>query len=143
MDAVDWTILSLLLENARMPLKQIASHVFLSAPAVASRIHKLEQEGIIIGYRAVLSQDKLGNKVVAYVHLTLQPELQKTFAGFIEKIPYVEECYHVTGPYSMLMKVCFPDIEQLDEFVAKVQKYGKTHTQIAFSTLKSKSNFSG
>ena len=135
MDLIDAKILSLLEENARIPLKKIAEQVFLSAPAVSARIERLEKAGIITGYRAVIDQRRLGYHIAAFVNVVLSPERQKPFFSFIEGCRNVTECYHVAGPYSMLMKVNFPDTQQLDTFVAKVQKFGKTQTQIVFSTV--------
>ncbi len=135
MDLIDVKILSLLEKNARTPLKKIAEQVFLSAPAVSARIERLEKSGIIAGYRAVVDSRKLGYHIAAFVNVVLSPERQKPFFSFIEGCKNVTECYHVAGPYSMLLKVSFPDTQQLDSFVAKVQKFGKTQTQIVFSTV--------
>ena len=135
MDLIDTKILSLLEQNARIPLKKIAEQVFLSAPAVSARIERLERAGVITGYRAVVNPRQLGYHISAFVNVILSPERQKPFFSFVEGCRNVTECYHVAGPYSMLMKVNFPDAQQLDSFVARVQKFGKTQTQIVFSTV--------
>ena len=136
MDQIDQKILSLLEENARMPLKKIAEQVFLSPPAVATRMERLERKGIILGYRAVLSPDKLGRRVMAFIHVVIQPEHQSAFAEFVRGLQPVTACYHVTGPYSMLLQVHCDDTAQLDALVTKIQKFGNTQTQVVFSTLK-------
>lgn len=136
MDQIDQKILCLLEENARMPLKKIAEQVFLSPPAVASRMERLERQGVILGYRAVLSPDKLGRRVMAFVHVVIQPEHQSAFADFVRNLPAVTACYHVTGAYSMLLQVRCADTNQLDTLVTKIQKFGTTQTQVVFSTLK-------
>lgn len=138
-DAIDKQILSLLTNNARLPLKQIAAQVFLSSPAVAARIQRLEQEGIITGYHASVDQEKLGNRITAFIQLVLPPESKQHFADFLRVSPFVLECWHVTGPYSMLMKACFADTAQMEAFVAKLQCYGTTQTQIVFSSVKEES----
>ena len=135
MDLIDTKILSLLEQNARIPLKKIAEQVFLSAPAVSARIERLERAGVITGYRAVVNPRQLGYHISAFVNVILSPERQKPFFSCVEGCRNVTECYHVAGPYSMLMKVNFPDTQQLDSFVARVQKFGKTQTQIVFSTV--------
>lgn len=136
MDAIDKKILSLLTDNARLPLKQIAAQVFLSSPAVAARIQRLEQEGIITGYHASIDQEKLGNCITAFIQLVLPPESKDHFSEFMRRSPFVSECWHVTGPYSMLMKACFADTAQMESFVAELQRYGTTQTQIVFSNVK-------
>ena len=135
MDLIDTKILSHMEQNARIPLKKIAEQVFLSAPAVSARIERLERAGVITGYRAVVNPRQLGYHISAFVNVILSPERQKPFFSFVEGCRNVTECYHVAGPYSMLMKVNFPDTQQLDSFVARVQKFGKTQTQIVFSTV--------
>ena len=136
MDQIDQKILALLEENARMPLKKIAEQVFLSPPAVATRMERLERQGVIQCYRAVISPDKLGRRVMAFVHVVIQPEQHKAFADFVRQTPPVTACYHVTGPYSMLLQIRCADTSQLDALVTKIQKFGNTQTQVVFSTLK-------
>ena len=135
MDAIDKKILSLLGQNARIPLKQIAAQVFLSPPAVSARIERMERSGIITGYRATVAPEKLGFHITAFVNVVLPPERQEAFYDYIRHCSSVMECYHVAGSFSMLMKVCFPDTQQLDAFVVKIQKFGKTQTQIVFSSV--------
>ena len=135
MDAIDKKILSLLGQNARIPLKKIAEQVFLSPPAVSARIERMESSGIITGYRVTVAQEKLGYHITEFVNVVLPPERQEDFYACVRSCPGVVECYHVAGAFSMLLKVCFPDTQQLDAFVARVQKFGKTQTQIVFSEV--------
>lgn len=135
MDEIDKTLLALLQKNARMQLKQLAPHVFLSPPAVAARIEKLEQSGIITGYHASIDPEKLGYPIMAFIELTMAPEMKGEFIEFIEKEKNVTECYHVAGAYSMLIKAVYPTPTQLDAFVGSLQRFGKTQTQVVFSTV--------
>ena len=134
MDKIDIKILSLLQENARHPLKYLAEKVFLSSPAVSARIERLENQGIIKGYHAALDPLTLGFHITAFINLTLEPHQKTEFYPFIEACPNVLECNCVTGNYSMLIKVCFPSTLELDHFIGQLQTYGKTETQIVFST---------
>ena len=134
MDKIDIKILSLLQENARHPLKYLAEKVFLSSPAVSARIERLEKQGIIKGYHAVLDPVTLGYHITAFINLTLEPHQKAEFYPFIDSCPNVMECNCVTGAYSMLIKVCFPSTQELDHFIGQLQTYGKTETQIVFST---------
>ena len=134
MDKIDIKILSLLQENARYPLKFLAEKVFLSSPAVSSRIERLEKKGIIKGYHATLDPLTLGFHITAFINLTLEPHQKTEFYPFIEACPNVLECNCVTGNYSMLIKVCFKSTQELDHFINVLQTYGKTETQIVFST---------
>ena len=118
MDDIDRKILKLLQANARMSLKTIAEKTFLSSPAVSARIERLEKDGIIAGYHAFVDPMKLGYHILAFINLDVVPEDKPKFYAYANDVPNVLECNCVTGEYSMLMK----------------QKFGKTSTQIVFST---------
>ena len=134
LDAIDLKLISLLQKNARVPLKQLAEQVFLSSPATATRIERLEREGYITGYSAVINHKKLGFPIIAFINLEIQPSQKPEFYPFISKHPNVLECNCVTGHYSMLIKVAFETTEALDGFIGKLQTFGSTETQIVFST---------
>ncbi|HIT65043.1 MAG TPA: Lrp/AsnC family transcriptional regulator [Candidatus Ventrimonas merdavium] len=134
MDDIDRKILTLLQKNARISLKTIAEQTYLSSPAVSARIEKLEKEGVIAGYHAQLDPVKLGYHIIAFINLNVMPEDKPKFYAFAENVPNVLECSCVTGEYSMLMKVAFPSTMELDAFIGQIQQFGKTSTQIVFST---------
>ena len=117
-----------------MPLKQLAQQVFLSSPATAARLKRLEREGIISGYRAEVNLKKLGFPVIAFINLELRPDQKPEFYPFICSHPNVLECSCVTGHFAMHIKVAFDSTENLDQFIGQLQKYGSTETQIVFST---------
>ncbi len=133
-DEVDKKLIALLQDNARTPLKLLASKVFLSAPAVSSRIEKLEKNGIINGYNICVDNQKLGYHITAFVSLELPASSKDEFYEFIRSCPNVLECNCVTGTFSMLLKVAFHSTQELDGFVDELQYFGNTSTQIVFST---------
>ena len=134
MDSIDKRIISILQENARTPLKVIAEKTYLSSPAVSARIDRLEKEGIITGYTAKVNMVKLGYHITAFINLEVEPSQKVEFYPYIESCTNVLECNCVTGDYSMLIKVAFASTTGLDHFIGQLQKYGKTSTQIVFST---------
>lgn len=134
MDNIDRKILSLLQENARYPLKHLASKVFLSSPAVSTRIERMEKAGIITGYHASVDPIALGYHITAFINLTLDPKQKEEFYPYVDSCPNVLECNCVTGIYSIMLKVAFPSTTELDTFIGHLQKYGNTQTQIVFST---------
>lgn len=117
-----------------MPLKALAEQVFLSSPATAARIEKLEKKGIIGSYTANIDLKKAGFPIIGFIRLDLDPKLKPTFYPFIQSCPNVLECNCVTGQFSQLIKVAFATTEDLDAFVGDLNNYGHTETQIAFST---------
>ena len=134
MDKIDLKIIELLQKNARFPLKHLAEEVFLSTPAVSSRIEKLQEAGIITGYTANINPIKLGYNIKAFINLEVSPKQKPDFYPFIKSCPNVLECNCATGEYSMLIKVAYHTTEELDAFINEIQKFGNTETQIVFST---------
>jgi Lrp/AsnC family leucine-responsive transcriptional regulator len=134
MDQIDKQLLIMLQENARVPLKQLAEKVYLSSPAAAARIARLEKQGIIKGYHTDIDWLKLDYHITAFINLEVAPSQKSEFYPFIKACPNVMECNCVTGNYSMLIKVCFQSTMDLDAFIGDVQRFGKTSTQIVFST---------
>lgn len=134
MDEIDLKLIKLLQENARYSLKYLAKEVFLSTPAVSSRILKLEEAGIIKGYSAQVNLPKLGYNIKAFINLEVSPKQKPEFYPYIEACPNVLECNCVTGKFSMLIKVAFHTTEELDGFINEIQRFGNTETQIVFST---------
>ena len=134
MDNIDRKILTILQDNARTPLKVIAEQVFLSSPAVSARIERLEAAGLITSYQAQLSAAAMGYQIKAFISLEVEPRQKPEFYPYIEKCPNVMECNCVTGDYSMLLKVCFHTTQELDQFINQLDQFGRTRTQIVFST---------
>jgi len=134
MDAIDEKIIALLQENARISIKDIAGQVFLSSPAVTARINRLEENGIITGYNALINPEAVGYRIKAFVNVDVDPVQKREFYPFVEACPNVIECNCVTGEYAMLLEVAFRDTESLDDFINDLQKFGRTKTQIVFST---------
>ncbi|MFZ2426247.1 MAG: Lrp/AsnC family transcriptional regulator [Trichococcus flocculiformis] len=134
MDKIDKQILNILQTNARASLKEIGEATFLSSPAISARIAQLELNGIITDYGAHVNLQALGYNIKAFINLEVDPKQKPVFYPFVEGIPNVLECNCVTGEFSMLLKVAFPTTKELDTFIGELQQFGKTYTQIVFST---------
>ena len=128
LDNIDKMIITMLQENARMSLKEIAQKVYLSSPAVSARIDTLVQNGYIQGFHARINPIKLGYHIKAFINLEVAPVQKPEFYPFIKTCPNVVECNCVTGNYSMLLKVVFPSTMELDTFIGQLQKFGRTST---------------
>ena len=134
MDDLDRKILSLLAKNARMPVKEIAEQVALTSPAVSSRIHKLETDGIISGYTVVLNRPADRVYVDALISLSVTPSHRDELVELMQNSKEVLQCYHVTGAYTFLIKVSCGSMPQLEHLILQFQKLGTTSTQIILST---------
>jgi Lrp/AsnC family leucine-responsive transcriptional regulator len=135
MDKIDRQILEMLLKNGRASVKKMAEQVFLSPPTVASRIERMQEEGIITGFSADLNTEKIGYPLSAYINLSMSPEKRGDFIAFIRQCSNVLECCGVSGPYSMLIKAAFRSVGDLEHFVADLQTFGNTQTQVIFSWI--------
>ena len=133
-DEVDKKILNRLRQNGRISLKELSSEVFLTMPAVSARIEKLEREGYIKGYHAEVDLEKLGYGIKAFILITVKPEDNKKFYEFVRGERCILECNHITGNYSMILKAVFSSTTLLDEFLGRLQSFGKTETHVVFST---------
>lgn len=131
MDRIDSKILSLLHENARISAAEIGRTIAMTQPAVTERIHKLEEQGIIAGYRAVLSPKKLGKDVTAFVQFKTSNCLD--FQEFCSQSPDVIELYRISGEYNFLMKITTATMESLTAFLDMCGPYGFSSTLIVLS----------
>ncbi len=134
MDHIDRKLVKLLQENARYSLKQLSERVFLSSPAVAARIDKLQRDGIITGFHADIDLDKIDYRILAFINVEMSPKEKPAFILFIKDEPSVLECHIVSGSYTMLVKAAFQSTVDMDRFISKIQRYGSTETHIVFST---------
>ena len=134
MDHIDRCIVDILQHNARLPVKEIASRVSLSSPAVCARIERLEKSGVLAGYQAMINVTAIGYLVKAFINLEVEPDQKPAFSPYIESCTNVVECSCVTGDYSMLIEVAFRSTMELDHFINELQQFGRTKTQIVFST---------
>ncbi len=134
MDELDRKILRLMAQNARMPVKKIAQQVNLTSPAVSSRIHRMEQDGVIGGYTVVLRQPEQPTQVEALISVLAGPATRDDFLQMAGNEPQVLQCYRVTGSYNFIVKVRCPNIDMLEHLLTRMQKMGSTNTQIILTT---------
>lgn len=141
LDLIDYQILALLQENARLPQQEIASQVGLSQPAVADRVRKLEERQIIRGYRASLDARALGMDVRAFIGVGVEhPRFHEPFSRRVERLPEVLECHRVAGQDSYLLKVMTESTETLDRLISErirtIEGVTRTHTTIVLAAVK-------
>jgi Lrp/AsnC family leucine-responsive transcriptional regulator len=132
-DSKNWQILDVLQEDARTSLTSLARQVGLSVPSTSERVKRLEEAGVLEGYRAVVPPRKAGYTVTALAGITtLQPDKARLLK-LLQQKPEVLECLHVTGQDSYVMKVIARDIEHLEAFVGSINHLGETRTSIVMS----------
>jgi Lrp/AsnC family leucine-responsive transcriptional regulator len=134
LDKTSWSILACLQENARASFADIGREVGLSAPAVAERMIKLEEAGIIQGYRVEVDYEKAGHALKAFIAFTAHSGKLIPFLNYIEKLDEVLECHRVTGNHCIFLKVVVSNSSHLQELLARMMEYGETHTSIILSS---------
>jgi DNA-binding Lrp family transcriptional regulator len=126
LDEIDHTILSLLQENARRKLTEIAGHVSLSVSAVKRRIDRLEKDGVIAGYRAVIDQDKLGRPLEAFAELTFAGDtMVADIAGVAEGLAEVQAVFTTAGDPDALVWIRVRDIADLTRVIDLLRRSGR------------------
>ena len=150
-DRFDQKILRILQENCKISNTALAKKIGLTPPAMLERVKKLEREGFILGFKAVLNKKKLGKGLTCLIALDLEHHNKRKVFNSVEenlkKLSDVENIYLVTGRYDYLITVNLRDVEELREFVAekltKIEFINKVETFIAISSLANSSfNFS-
>jgi Lrp/AsnC family leucine-responsive transcriptional regulator len=141
MDRVDTQILNLLQDNAKLPQADIARQVGLSPAAVNERIRKLETQGAIRRYVAILDEEKIGCDVTAFIEVFVEhPRFERSFVDAMKALPEVQEVHHVTGEFSCLLKVKTYDRKSLKELLLErinaLEGVRQTRTVIVLSTSK-------
>lgn len=123
LDSVDIEILKQLQANARITTKELATAVNLSSTPVFERQRRLEKEGYIRGYSAVLDANKLGRGFTVFCLVKLRQmskEAAEDFVARIKDIPEVSECYNITGEFDYLLKIAAPSMPYYNEFIINV-----------------------
>lgn len=138
LDPIDLALLELLQENCKRSLAALGEKVGLSAPSVLERVHKMEEAGIIQGYTALLNGRRLGKDVTAFIGASVSHETSvEAFAREVTGIPDVLECHHVTGNYTLLLKVKVADTQALKRLIDRVRAMegvARTETMVVLST---------
>lgn len=134
-DKLNWEILSLLQRNARLSNAEIGRKVGLSSPAVAERIKKMEDLGIINQYRAEVDYTAAGYQLKAIITVRAFMGKLKAFLEKVGEFREVINCYRITGNENIIMEVVFHDQKHLEEFIDKLITYGETRTHIVLSKV--------
>ncbi|WP_214857722.1 Lrp/AsnC family transcriptional regulator [Exiguobacterium sp. s191] len=132
MDQIDQQIIRILQDDARIPWSELGRQIGLSAPAVIERVRKMEDSGIIEGFRAVINPEALAQGLLAVVMFE-----ETRCAGLIEFCkghPEVVECHRLTGSYNFMVKLQTASVTTLEHFLDDASVYGKPSTWIRLST---------
>ena len=133
-DAVDRQIIEELAQDGRISFAELGRRVSLSAPAVTERVRRLEEAGVITGYRAEIDPRALGYALTAIVRVKPAVRQLSKIADLAADIPQIEECLRITGEDCFHMKLHLSSIEELPRVLDQFLLYGETTTSIVNAT---------
>jgi Lrp/AsnC family leucine-responsive transcriptional regulator len=136
LDRISWKIIEELQQDARLSWAELGRRVGLTTPAVAERVYRLEKLGVIRGFHADISLERLGLPILIFVRLSMSgPETAvRTFQLQVKKFEEVLECHRVTGSDSFILKARVVTVEHLERFLDKLGHYGTTSTSTVLSS---------
>jgi Lrp/AsnC family leucine-responsive transcriptional regulator len=148
LDDTDKNILNLLQQDCRLTLKEIAHRLHKSLTPVHVRVKRLQDEGYIKRYAALLNPKKIQRGLIAFTQVQVRPHSQETLQNFkleVVKITEVMECYHMTGTFDFLLKIAIRDMEAYDQLVTKklsmLPDVGNLQSLFVMSEVKNESAF--
>ena len=133
-DDIDCEILAELQANARITFAELGRRVGLSTPAVIERVRRMEESGVIMGYRTAVDPAKVGLPVRAFVHVTVAGDKLAKFASVVRNLPEVLECHRVTGAESFIVQVAVRDVGHMEAVIDSMMPYVSTNTSMILAS---------
>ncbi len=134
-DELNWGILGCLQEDARASFANIGRKIGLTPPAVAERVKKMEDLGVIQGYKTMVSHPLTGHQLKTIITLRAFMGKLKPFLVTVTSFKEVINCYRITGNENIVMEVVLKDQFHLEEFIDRLIQYGETRTHIVLSNV--------
>ena len=135
LDSVNWKLLLLLQAQARRSFSELGREVGLSSPAVAERVRRLEEAGVITGYHAAIDPAKVGLPLLAFMRLGEVGDRGERVAALARAMPEVLECHRVTGSDSYIVKIMATSIAHLEALIDRFNPYGQITTALVLSSV--------
>ena len=143
LDRYDAAILNALAQDGRMPVTDLARRIGLSKTPTQSRLRRLQEDGYITGFRAVLSPARLGQDHVAFVEVKLTDTTERALQAFnaaVSRMPEIEQCHMIAGAFDYLLKVRTEDIKAyrqvLGEKISALPFVASTSTHVSMEAVK-------
>jgi Lrp/AsnC family leucine-responsive transcriptional regulator len=134
LDDIGWKILMELQKDGRVTFAELGRRVGLSTPAVVERVRKLEDAGIILGYRALVDPSKVGLPILAFIRMSVVGDVLGKIISVARDLPEVLECHRVTGSDSFILKVTVASIEHLESVIDQLTPYVVATSAIVLSS---------
>jgi Lrp/AsnC family transcriptional regulator, leucine-responsive regulatory protein len=134
LDDVGTNILYELQENARISFSELGRRVGLTSPAVAERVRRMEEAGIITGYHAHINPEKLGRTITAYIRVDALDGNAAPLRRLVVDIPQITECHYLTGTDDLLIKASFTSVNEMEAVLMVLSKHGEVTTSLVLSS---------
>lgn len=133
-DPTDWRLLAELQRDGRASYADLARAVSMSPSAVAERVRRLEEAGVIAGYRASVDPERVGLQVMAFVRLRYPTGNYRPFHALLDSTPEIIEAHHVTGEDCFVLKVLTRSMRHLEEVTGRIAGLGAVTTSVVYSS---------
>jgi Lrp/AsnC family leucine-responsive transcriptional regulator len=134
LDETDWRILAALQRDGRISYADLAREVVLSPSATTERVRRLEEAGVISGYRAVVEPSLVGLAILAYVRLRYPTGNYRPFRALLDTTPEILEAHHVTGEDCFVLRVAARSMAHLEEVTGRIAGLGSVTTSVVYSS---------
>ena len=134
LDQLNARLLAELRRDPRLTMAELGRRVGMSSPAVTERVRRLEEAGVIAGYRLEINPAALGLPIAAYIRVRPSPGQLGRVAELAQRTPEVVECHRITGEDCFILKVHIPAVDQLDRILDRFLLYGTTTTSLIQSS---------
>ncbi len=127
-------LLQALQQDSRLSYADLGRRVGLSPSATAERMRRMEEDGIIRAYTVEIDREALGLPILAYIRMTCDGQRYQPFLRFVQAMPEVRECHHVTGGEAFILQITTPSIAELERTIERLLPYGIPTTSIVLSS---------
>ena len=134
LDDTDWRILEELQQHGRISYSELGRRVALTAPAVAERVRRLEESGVIKGFHADVDPARVGYPITAFVRWTSKGPDCAYLGEVAKEIPEIVECHRITGETSYIVKVAAASVGHLEQLLDRMMPHGSTITSVVLSS---------
>ncbi|MEQ9448721.1 MAG: Lrp/AsnC family transcriptional regulator [Rhodospirillaceae bacterium] len=135
LDLIDCKLMTCLQEDARLSFRALGRQVELSQPAVADRVRRLENAGVLAGYRGQIDRAAAGLPITAFLRVRCTTNKFKAVQRLACDLPAVLECHHVTGEDCFLVKVAAAAMSDLEATIERFREHGETVSSVVLSTV--------
>ena len=135
LDPLGWKLLAELQKDARISFAKLGRLVGLSTPAVAQRVRRMEDEGIIRAYRADINPASVGLPITAFIRMSIVGNVLAKITERVKTMPEIVECHRGTGEDSFILKVNVVAVEHLKDVIDRLTPYGTTSTSLVLTSI--------